>query len=238
MIRCIAIDDEPFALKQIETYIENTPFLEKIAAFESAYQAAEMLENNVQVDLMFVDINMPDLNGMDFVKMLSNPPKVIFTTAYSEYAVDGFKVEALDYLLKPISYPDFFKSAKKAKKWFETNQASSLHVKNDEQFLFIKSDYRIIRIDFNDINYIEAMSEYVKIHVAGSKPIMSLLSMKLLEEQLPSDMFMRIHRSYMVNLGKIKIIERNRIVFDGKIYLPVSEQYKIKFQNWVDKNFI
>jgi len=181
---------------------------------------------------------MPDLSGMDFVKTLDNPPKVIFTTAYSEYAVDGFRVEALDYLLKPISYPDFYKSVLKAKSWFEIHQKNQLQVRNDSQFLLIKSDYRIVRINFKDINYIEAMSEYVKIYLTGSKPVMSLLSMKSLEEQLPPDQFMRIHRSYIVNLSQISIIERGRIVFDGKIYLPVSEQYKNKFQNWVDKNFI
>ncbi|MEI6138903.1 MAG: LytTR family DNA-binding domain-containing protein [Mariniphaga sp.] len=237
MIRCIAIDDEPLALKQIESYIDKTPFLEKVALYESALQVAEELLHN-QVDLMFVDVNMPDLSGMDFVKTLDNPPKVIFTTAYSEYAVDGFRVEALDYLLKPISYPDFYKSVLKAKSWFEIHQKNQLQVRNDSQFLLIKSDYRIVRINFKDINYIEAMSEYVKIYLTGSKPVMSLLSMKSLEEQLPPDQFMRIHRSYIVNLSQISIIERGRIVFDGKIYLPVSEQYKNKFQNWVDKNFI
>ena len=237
MIRCIAIDDEPFALKQIESYIDKTPFLEKVASYDSALLVAEELLHE-QVDLMFVDVNMPDLSGMDFVKTLDNPPKVIFTTAYSEYAFEGFRVDALDYLLKPISYPDFYKSVLKAKSWFEIHQKSQVQVKNDEQFLFIKSDYRIIRINFKDINYIEAMSEYVKIYLTGSKPVMSLLSMKSLEEQLPPDQFMRIHRSYIVNLSQISIIERGRIVFDGKIYLPVSEQYRVKFQTWVDKNFI
>ncbi len=237
MIRCIAIDDEPFALKQIESYIDKTPFLEKVASYDSALLVAEELLHE-QVDLMFVDVNMPDLSGMDFVKTLDNPPKVIFTTAYSEYAVEGFRVDALDYLLKPISYPDFYKSVLKAKSWFEIHQKSQVQVKNDEQFLFIKSDYRIVRINFKDINYIEAMSEYVKIYLTGSKPVMSLLSMKSLEEQLPPDLFMRIHRSYIVNLSQISIIERGRIVFDGKIYLPVSEQYKVIFQTWVDKNFI
>ena len=160
MIRCIAIDDEPFALKQIESYIDKTPFLEKVASYDSALLVAEELLHE-QVDLMFVDVNMPDLSGMDFVKTLDNPPKVIFTTAYSEYAVEGFRVDALDYLSKPISYPDFYKSVLKAKSWFEIHQKSQVQVKNDEQFLFIKSDYRIVRINFKDINYIEAMSEYV-----------------------------------------------------------------------------
>jgi DNA-binding LytR/AlgR family response regulator len=237
MIRCIAIDDEPLALKQIESYIDKTPFLEKVALCDSALQGMEVLQSN-QIDLMFVDINMPDLSGMDFVKTLENPPKVIFTTAYSQYAVEGFKVDALDYLLKPISYPDFLKSANKAKSWFETHQMGSIKVSNDEQFLFIKSEYRIVRINFNDIKYVEAMSEYVKIHLTNSKPVMSLLSMKSLEAQLPPVRFMRVHRSYIVNLSKISIIERNRIVFEGSVYIPVSEQYKSKFQRWLDKNFL
>ena len=237
MIRCIALDDEPFALQQIGAYIDKTPFLEKVALFNSALDVKETL-NESQIDLMFVDINMPDISGMEFVKALENPPKVIFTTAYSDYAVDGFKVEALDYLLKPISYPDFYKSATRAKSWFEMNQSGPAHVKSEEQFLLMKSDYRIVRINFKEITYIEAMGEYVKINLTGNKPVTTLLSMKLLEDQLPVDQFMRIHRSYIVNLTKISIIERNRIVFDGKIYLPVSEQYKNRFQAWVNKNFI
>ena len=237
MIRCIAIDDEPLALKQIEDYIKKTPFLELIGLFDSPLDANEIVRQG-EVDLMFVDINMPDLNGMDFVKMLENPPRVIFTTAYREYAVEGFKVEAVDYLLKPISYPDFYKSASRANAWFEVHPKGPEQIKNDDQFLFIKSDYRIIRINFQDILFVEAMSEYVKIHLAGSKPVMSLLSMKQLEEQLPEHQFMRIHRSYIVNLSKVSVIERNRVVFDSKTYLPVSVQYKIKFQSWVDKNFV
>lgn len=237
MIRCIVIDDEPLALKQIESYIQKTPFLENVATLESALFASEVLKNE-HIDLMFVDINMPDLNGMDFVKTLVNPPKVIFTSAYAEYALDGFKVDAIDYLLKPICFTDFLKSANKAKAWVETHPTGSVQIRNDEEFLFIKSDYRIMRINFKEINYIEAMNEYVKIHLTGSKPIMSLISMKLLEQQLPAERFMRVHRSFIVNLSKITVIERNRIVFDGKVYIPVSDQYKEKFQDYVNKNFV
>jgi len=237
MINCIAIDDEPLALRQIAGYILKTPFLELLGQFESALMAIPFIQEN-NVSLMFADINMPDLNGMDFVKSLDNPPRVVFTTAYSDYAVEGFKVDALDYLLKPISYADFLKSANKAKSWFEMHQTVQPLIKYDEQFLFIKSEYRIVRINFNDIQYVEAMSEYVKIHISGASPVMSLLSLKSLEDQLPADRFMRIHRSFIVNLAKISVIERNRIVFDEKTYIPVSEQYKQKFQSWVDRNFI
>lgn len=237
MIRCIVIEDEPLALKQIESYIDKTPFLEKVAACRSAFEAAEVLKDQ-EVDLMFADINMPDLSGMDFVKSLEDPPMVIFTTAYSEYAIEGFRVDAIDYLLKPISYSDFLHSANKARTWFESRAAKPAQLKSDEEFLFIKSEYRIIRINFNDIKYIEGMNEYVRIHLAGSKPVMSLLSMKSLEQQLPGERFMRVHRSYIVNLSKITVIERNRIIFDNSVYIPVGEQYKAKFHQYLDANFL
>ena len=237
MIKCIAIDDEPLALKQMAGYILKTPFLELVGRFESAIQAIPFVQEN-QVDLMFLDISMPDLSGIDFVKSLEHPPKVVFTTAFSDFAVEGFRVDAVDYLVKPIGYSDFLKAANKAKSWFETKLMAQTQVKYDDQFLFIKSEYRIVRINFNDIRYIEAMSEYVKIHLTSSSPVMSLLSMKSLENQLPADRFMRVHRSFIVNLTKITVIERNRIVFGEDIYIPVSDQYKSRFQSWVDKNFI
>jgi two-component system, LytTR family, response regulator LytT len=237
MIRCIAIDDEPLALRQITGYIKKTPFLELAGECESALQAMEVL-GNTSVDLMYVDINMPDLSGMDFVKTLENPPGIVFITAYSEYALEGFRVDAIDYLLKPISYNDFLKSANKVRTWFEKQHVKPDEVKSDKNFLFIKSDYKILRINFDNITYIEGMSEYIKIHLTNSKPVITLLSMKAIEEQLPSDMFMRVHRSYIVGLSKISVIERNRIIFDGNVYIPVSDQYKANFQNYIEKNFL
>jgi len=237
MIKCIAIDDEPLALKQIAGYIRKTPFLELKEQFDSAMQAITFLQEN-DVDLMFVDINMPDLNGMDFVKSLENPPKVIFTTAYSEYAIDGFRVDAVDYLLKPIGYSDFLKAANKAKSWFDLHSEQSEQIKSRDNFLFIKSEYKIIRINLNDIKYIEGMREYIRIHLVNEKPVMSLLSMKSIEQKLPENQFMRVHRSYIVNLEKITTVERHRIVFDNNVYIPVSEQYKSKFQNFIDDNFL
>jgi two-component system LytT family response regulator len=237
MIRCIAIDDEPLALRQIVDYIKKTPFLELAGTCESALHAIEILENK-PVDLMFVDINMPDLSGMDFVKTLENPPKIVFVTAYSEYAFEGFRVDAIDYLLKPISYVDFLKSANKVKSWFDVHHQKSDDVRSNKDFLFIKSDYKLLRINFDDIKYIEGMNEYIRIHLTNAKPVMTLLSMKSIEDQLPSDRFMRVHRSYIVCLEKISVIERNRIIFDGQVYIPVSDQYKIKFQTYIDKNFI
>lgn len=237
MIRCITIDDEPLALKQIVAYIKKTPFLSLVKSCDSAFEALDVL-NTEPVDLMFVDINMSDLNGMEFVKSLDNKPQVIFTTAYSEYAIDGFKVDALDYLLKPIGYPDFLKAVNKAQQWFSMiNSPETEHIKTDKDFLFIKSEYKIVRIKFDEIKYIEGMREYVRIFTENSKPVMSLLSMKSLEAQLPANKFMRVHRSFMVNLEKITTIERHRIIFDRDVYIPVSEQYKEKFQKYIDENF-
>ena len=237
MIRCIAIDDEPLALKQIADYISKTPFLELAGLCESALQALELLDKT-PVDLMFVDVNMPDLSGMDFVKTLENPPFIVFVTAYSEYALEGFRVDAIDYLLKPISYSDFLKSANKVKAWFDAMRQKPAEVMSNKDFLFIKSEYKILRINFDDIKYIEAMSEYIRIHLVNSKPVMTQLSMKSIENQLPEDRFMRVHRSFIINLSKISVIERNRIIFDGTVYIPVSDQYKSKFQNYIEKNFL
>lgn len=237
MIRCIAIDDEPFALQQMAGYIEKTPFLELAGSFESALPAISWLHEN-ETDLMFVDINMPDLSGMDFVKSLNNAPKVIFTTAYSEYALEGFRVDAIDYLLKPISYPDFLKAATKAKERMDLNSKEISQVESDENFLFIKSEYKILRINLGDIRYIEGMREYVRIHIENQKAVMALMSMKKMESFLPRTMFMRVHRSYIVNLEKVNTIERNRILFEPDIRIPVSEQYKESFQEFLDKNFL
>lgn len=236
MITCIAIDDEPLALRQIEAYINKTPFLELETSFESPLDAITYL-NEKSVDLLFVDINMPDLNGLDFVKSLNNPPKIIFTTAYSEYALEGFRVDALDYLLKPIDYPTFLKASTKAQEWFGVKENTHEELKSNDDFLFIKSEYKIVKVKLSDIEYIESMREYVRIHLVSNKPIMTLISLKLVEKQLENASFMRVHRSYIVNLNRIMTIERNRIVF-GKVYIPISEQYKEKFQKFIDSNFL
>lgn len=237
MIRCIAIDDEPLALEQIADYIRKTPFLKLLGLCESPLLALDFLATT-PIDLMYVDINMPDLSGMDFVKSLENPPKIVFVTAYTEHALESYRVDAIDYLLKPVSYSDFLKSANKIRTWFITNQQNSTEINSNKDFLFIKSDYKILRINFDDIKYIEGMNEYIRIHLTHSKPVMTLLSMKSIENQLPPDRFMRVHRSYIISLSKISVIERNHIVFDGKVYIPVSEQYKEKFQDYIDKNFL
>lgn len=236
-IKCIAIDDEPLALKQISAYIEKTPFLECVALCNSAFDAMDFLANN-EVDLMFVDINMPDLNGMDFVKSLSQKPQIIFTTAYSEYAMEGFHVDAIGYILKPISYAIFLKSATKAKTWFDLNHKETETVQATQDSLFVKSEYKMVRIFFSEIKYIESSNEYIQIHLINDEPVTTLIRLKVMEEQLPKDKFMRVHRSFIVNLDKVKVIERNRIVFDHSVYIPVGEQYKDTFQAFVDKTFL
>jgi len=237
-IPCIAIDDEPLAVKKISAYIQKTPFLELVAECRSAFEAMSILEHH-KIRLIFIDINMPDLNGLEFVKSLTDKPYIVFTTAYSEYAVEGFQVDAADYLLKPITYSSFLKAANKVKNLIEltTNNQNEI-VRTTASHLFVKSDYKLIRIELDDIRYIEGQHEYIKINLANGKPVMTHLSMKAIEEQLPSGQFMRVHRSYIVNLKKVSVIERNRIVFDGKVYIPVSEQYKGKFQEYIDKNFV
>ena len=235
-LRCIAVDDEPLALKQICSYIKRTPFLELAAGCKDGFDAMEKI-SRLAPDLLIADINMPGLNGLELVRSLERPPLVVFTTAYSEYALEGFRVDAVDYLLKPVSYPDFLKAAGKALKMCDVKQQPSETLSGNDDGLFVKSEYRVVRIRFNEIKYIEGMREYVRIHTTNDK-IMTLLSMKVLEEKLPPHQFMRVHRSYMVNLSKINIIERNRIVFDNEVYIPVGEQYKEAFQTWVEKNFL
>jgi len=236
-IKCIAIDDEPLALKQIGNYIKKTPSLELVALCNNAFDAFEFI-NSGQVSLIFVDISMPDLNGLDFVRSLTEKPFVIFTTAYSEYAIEGFKVNAVDYLLKPIGYSDFLKSVNKVitLKGLQSAQPETISTSGEQ--LFVKSDYKLMRINISDIKYIESMHEYVRIHLLDEKPVMTLVSLKSVEEQLPKEKFMRVHRSYIVNLERIKVVERNRIVFDNNVYIPVSDQYKEKFQQFIDKNFL
>jgi two-component system, LytTR family, response regulator LytT len=232
MIRCITIDDEPLALRQIASYIDKTPFLELAGQYESALQAIEVL-SSTRIDLMYVDINMPDLNGINFVKALGNPPLVVFVTAYSEYAIDGFAVNAIDYLLKPLGYKEFLKSANKARRIYETASSQTNKPDAGKEYLFVKSGYKTVRISLSDIIYIEGKREYVRIHMIDGKSHMPLISLRSLEEQLPSDVFMRIHRSFIINLTKIAVFDNSRIVLEGKAEIPVSGQYKDSFQRYI-----
>ncbi|MBE6260206.1 MAG: response regulator transcription factor [Prevotella sp.] len=261
MIRCMAIDDEPLALQQIVAYIGKVPFLELAAQCQSALEARDFLEHDT-VDAIFCDINMPDLNGMDFIKSLAVPPLVVFTTAYSEYAVEGFRVNAVDYLLKPFGLQDFQRAANRIKERLEMtnerydNSANRENAENsskqgnhishlspltsqlEDDTLFLKTEYRIVKVSISDIRYVEAMSEYLKVWLSSEpKPIITLLSMKKMEERLP-DTFMRIHRSYIINLTKIQEVNKNRVIMDADTYLPIGDNYKEAFQAYLDTKFL
>jgi len=237
MIKVVAIDDEPLALQLVKGYIEKTPFLELAGSFDNPVDAVVYIKSS-DVDLVLLDIQMPDITGTEIASVISGGPKIIFTTAYEKYALEGFRLDAVDYLLKPFSYAEFLKAVQKAQKLIdlETKQLPSLEVKND--FLFIKSEYKIRRINFSEINYIEGLGDYVKIFLTNEKkPVLSLSTMKALESRLPEEMFMRVHRSFIVNLEKVKVIDRNRIVF-GEVRIPVTDQYKDSFQEFLGRNFI
>ncbi len=242
MIKCIIVDDEPLAVAQLEKYVERVPFLVNVGSCSSAAEAMEILSTG-SVDAMFVDINMPDIDGVQFVRSLVSPPLVVFTTAYSEYAIDGFRLDAVDYLLKPITFEDFLKASNKLSRIYSMNNSAQSAVEQGEEVcrdcLYVKSDYRMLRVPISSIKYIESMSEYVRIFVDDNpKPIVSLLSMKKIEESLPAGDFMRVHRSYLINLNKVKEVSKMRLVYDGGVYVPIGEMYKDAFFEYIDKHFI
>ena len=243
MISCIVIDDEPLALQLMESYVRKTPFLELNGSFPSASSAYGFIKDN-HVDLLFCDIQMPNLSGMELSKMLPEDTRVIFTTAFSQYAIEGFKVHALDYLLKPISYDDFLTAAKHAHKVITRSPegegaASTVYpdrarsvgsgstiVTPEPRSIFVKTEYRLQQIDLDNITFIEGFKDYVRIHLAdGSDPVLSLMRMKKLEELLPSDRFVRVQKSYIVQISKIEAIERSHIII-GKDRVPIGETYQ------------
>jgi two-component system response regulator LytT len=237
MITVIAIDDEPLALQLIVDYVRKTPDLMLAGQFENPLEAAQYVSKN-PVDIVFTDIQMPGLNGIEFTKSMVNGPVVIFTTAFSKYAIEGFKLDIADYLLKPFTYEEFLTSVHKAERMIRSVTKPADDVLSNNEFLFLKSDYKIKRINFQNILYIEGLKEYVKVYtMLYEKPILSLSSLKMLETKLPAEKFMRVHRSFIVNLEKIETIDRSRIVFEKK-YIPIGEQYKDKFQEFLDKNFL
>jgi len=237
MTRVVAIDDEPLALQLVKGYVEKTPTLELAGAFDNPVEAVAFIRS-ADVDLVLLDIQMPDLTGTELARVIAGGPKVIFTTAYEKYALEGFRLDAVDYLLKPFSYAEFLRAVQKAERLIETegSQLPSLEVSND--FLFVKSESRLRRINFSEIHYIEGLKDYVKIWLKDErKPVLSLSTLKALESRLPGDRFMRVHRSFIVNLETVRIIERGRIVF-GEVRIPVTDQYKENFQKFLDSNFI
>ena len=236
MIKVLAIDDEPLALQQLVAYIGKVPFLQVAGQCQSALEAMEILDRE-PVDAIFCDINMPDLSGMEFVKSLTVPPLVVFTTAYSEYAVEGFKVDAVDYLLKPFGLQDFMRAANRLKERLEI-KGKTLEAVETGDDIFVKTDYRVVKVAIQDIRYVEGMSEYLKLHLESQpKPIVTLLAMKALEERLPQN-FMRIHRSYIVNLDKIKEVNKNRVILDADTYLPIGDSYREAFNRYIEAKFL
>lgn len=233
MIRCLAIDDEPLALIQLTSCIEKTPFLELVKSFTNALDAITLL-TQVNIDLIFIDINMPDLNGLDFVKMIPNRPMIVFTTAYSEYAVEGFKADAIDYLLKPYEYTDFLKAANKAMTQFNLLSRPAAIPGPVLGILFVKSGYKICSIDLQKILYIESQNEYARIVTDDNNSVMTLTCLKSIEERLPSNMFIKIHRSYIIRLQKITEVSRNRVRIGNILDIPVGEQYKEAFTEYLN----
>lgn len=230
ILRCCVIDDEPLAARLINDYIEKTPFLESAGIFGSAQEAIKAVLSG-DIDIVFLDIQMPQLNGLEFARLVPKQCKIVFTTAYDRYAIDGFKVNAVDYLLKPVSYTEFLAAATKVLNLIETPTAT----RND--YIIVKSEYKLVQIPVNDIIFIEGVRDYVKIYIEGDSSVLTLMNLKSLDQALPRDMFMRVHRSYIVNTSKIRVIERNRIVF-GKHYVPVSESYKDAFADYVSHHTV
>ena len=244
-IKCIAIDDEPLALKKLVAYINKIPYFELVAECHSAIQAQKVMDEQ-QVDAIFLDINMPDLNGIDFAKSLDidygRGPLIVFITAYSEYALESYKANTVGYLLKPYGFDEFETIAKRIKEIQEIRQQSFTEVDTrevDDGTIFVKSDYKIVRIDIEHIRYIEAMSEYLRISCDDKeRPVIVLLSMKKIEEHLPSNKFMRIHRSFIINLDKITEVKKSHVVLEGDASMPIGDNYKDAFMNYLNKKIL
>ena len=233
-LNCAIIDDEPLALEMMSDYVQKTPFLTLTGAYNSAVQAIKTIREN-PVDLLFLDIQMPELSGLEFAKVLPKRTKVVFTTAFPQYAVEGYEVEAFAYILKPISFEAFLKVAKRAYDWFSQSEKAKNYAK--DRFIFVKSDYKLVRINLDDILFIEGLKDYVRIYTENGDKIMSLMNMKTLEDFLPKPEFLRSHRSYIVHMNKIKCLDRFRMNI-GENYIPVSESYKDVIMAYLDNHTI
>ena len=229
-INCAIIDDEPLAAGLLESYVAKTPYLYLTGTYNSAITAMRDLRDN-PVPLLFLDIQMPELSGVEFAKILPKDTKIIFTTAFPQYALEGYKVNALDYLLKPISYEDFLRATEKAQDWYNVLQKREAY--NDDRIMFIKSEYKLLRVCLDDILYVEGLKDYVRICLKNGEKIMSLMSMKKLEDYLPHPEFLRTHRSYIVHMPEVRSIDRFRIVF-GDVFIPISDNYKEEVQQYLD----
>ncbi len=241
ILTCCVIDDEPLAADLLESYVNKTPFLQLEGKYPSAVTALPALSEK-PVDVLFLDIQMPGLNGLEFSRIIGQRTRIVFITAFEQYALDSYRVNALDYLLKPVSYADFMQAADKALHWFELNRKTeapcTAATPGDGGYerIFIKTEYKLVQIELKKILYVEGLKDYVKIYIDGEPhPVLSLMSMKAMEELLPESRFIRVHRSFIVQPEKIRVIERNRIVF-GKTYIPVSDSYKAAFMEFLGKH--
>lgn len=235
-LTCLIVDDEPMALSLLESYVSKTPFLELKGACGSVVQVLEKL-NQERIDVLFLDIQMPDMTGIELSRIVPKTTRIIFTTAFDQYAIEGFRVDALDYLLKPFNYQEFLAASNKALEWFSmvrsAERTSSPSAKN---FLFVKSEYKQVKIDFEQVLFFEGWKDYVKIWLEGQpKPVLTIMTLKSLEDELPTAKFMRVHRSFIVALDKITSIERSQILI-GHERITVADQYKQRFQEFITNN--
>jgi DNA-binding LytR/AlgR family response regulator len=230
-LKCVAIDDEPLALELMQEYIARFPQLKLVYSFDDAISAVELLRNT-PVDLLFIDINMPDISGIDLVRSLQERPLIIFTTAHKQFAIEGFELDAVDYLLKPISIDRFTRAVHKAIDYYKYKNTPA---REDNDCLFVHSEYKLVKIQLAEIEYIESLEDYIKIHIAGTKPVLTLMSMKKVLEKLPADKFQRIHRSYIVSVSKVKSIQNRKVQLSGVVELPISDSY-VNFINTWKKN--
>jgi two-component system, LytTR family, response regulator len=231
MPRCIAIDDEPLALDIIQAYVGRFPELELVQVFEDALAAAEFLRHT-PVDILFVDINMPDITGLDLVRSLQERPVVIFTTAYRDFALEGFDLEALDYLLKPIDFDRFAKAVRRALEYLEQKNRPA---EAPAQYLYVFSEYRQVKINVSHIEYIESLEDYIRIHLQQARPVMTLMSLKKVLEKLPGQQFKRIHRSYIVPVGQVVAIHHRKVQLSSGKELPISDSYTSFIQEWLNQ---
>lgn len=233
-LKCIIVDDEPLALELMASYAEKTPFLELYGKYNSAVLALNEI-NFHDIDLIFLDIQMPDLNGLEFSRLLPPDVRVVFTTAFEQYALEGFKANALDYLLKPVNYNEFLAAARKAQEWFSLKHQAQVNIGPEDDFIYVKSDYKLVQIRLSDILYIEGLRDYLKIYLEGeARPVLTLGSMKAMEERLPSPRFMRVHRSYIVQMSKVRTMDKGQIIF-GKVRISISDTYKTEIAAYIDR---
>ncbi len=234
-ITCIIVDDEPMALQLLESYVLRTPYLQLEGKFSNGIEVLQFLHEKKQIDIIFMDIQMPEIDGLELSKKIPIQTKIIFTTAFDQYAIEGYKVNATGYLLKPFNYIEFLEATEKAKQLLLPTKNKEVEIPD---YIFVKSEYKQIKIFLNDIIYIESMKDYVKIFLTSqSSPIVTLLSLKKLNEELPKEKFMRVHRSFIVSLEKIEIVEKNQIIF-GKQRITVAEPYREQFENFINAKSI